>query len=55
MAGVHELEQYSPVTLGELKAGKTVVNADAKTDPRTAEFYEEATNAMVTGRMWRSR
>jgi PAS domain S-box-containing protein len=41
VAGVHKISDYSPVTSGEMQAGKTVVNFDSKTDPRTAADYEK--------------
>lgn len=42
VAGVHRISDYSPVTSAEMQAGKTVVNRDSQSDPRTAEFYEQA-------------
>jgi PAS domain S-box-containing protein len=40
VAGVHTISDYSSVTTLEIASGKTVVNTDAKTDPRTARDYE---------------
>ncbi len=40
VAGVHRISDYSPITSAEMQSGKTVVNRDSQTDPRTAEFYE---------------
>ena len=42
VAGVHKISDYSSVTSAEMKAGKTVVNHDSKTDPRTAPDYERS-------------
>ena len=42
VAGVHKISDYSSVTSKEMEAGKTVVNHDSKTDPRTAPDYERA-------------
>ena len=42
VAGVHKLTDYSSVTTLEMTEGKTVVNADAKLDPRTADDYERS-------------
>ncbi|HUR97090.1 MAG TPA: PAS domain S-box protein [Pyrinomonadaceae bacterium] len=42
VAGMHAVSGYSPVTSGEMRAGKTVVNADSKTDDRTAAHYERS-------------
>ena len=41
VAGVHKVSDYSSVTSQEVASGKTVVNADSKTDPRTAQDYEK--------------
>jgi PAS domain S-box-containing protein len=41
VAGKHKISDYSAVTSAEMIAGRTVVNPDSKTDPRTAEFYEK--------------
>ncbi len=40
VAGVHKVSDYSSITSAEVMAGKTVVNSDSKTDPRTAQDYE---------------
>ncbi|HJS17886.1 MAG TPA: PAS domain S-box protein, partial [Anaerolineales bacterium] len=40
--GVHKLTDYSEVTSAEIMAGKTIVNTDSKTDPRTAQDYERS-------------
>ena len=42
VAGEHPVSDYSPVTSGEMQAGRTIVNYDSKTDPRTAEHYERS-------------
>ncbi len=42
VAGVHRITDYSSVTTAEMTAGKTVVNHDSKTDPRTAPDYERS-------------
>lgn len=42
VAGVHPVSDYSPITSGEMQEGRTVVNNDSKTDPRTAEHYERS-------------
>ncbi|MGE0131683.1 MAG: PAS domain S-box protein [Blastocatellales bacterium] len=34
------ISDFSPETIGEMKAGRIVVNRDAQADPRTAAFYE---------------
>ncbi|MGQ0602787.1 MAG: PAS domain S-box protein, partial [Anaerolineales bacterium] len=36
----YALTDYSTITLEEVKAGRTVVNYDSQTDPRTAAIYE---------------
>ena len=41
VAGVHKVSAYSSITSQEVAAGKTVVNIDSKTDPRTAQDYEK--------------
>ena len=41
VAGVHRLSVYSSITSADMKAGKTVVNRDSKTDSRTAELYDK--------------
>jgi PAS domain S-box-containing protein len=40
VAGSHTLSEYSSVTTREMIAGKTCVNCDSKSDPRTAAYYE---------------
>ena len=40
VAGVHKISDYSSVTSAEMKSGRTVVNHDSKSDPRTAKDYE---------------
>lgn len=40
VAGEHKISAYSAITSEEMKAGRTVVNADSKMDPRTADLYE---------------
>ena len=42
VAGEHRLSDYSSVTTGEMQRGRTVVNVDSKTDPRTAADYERS-------------
>jgi PAS domain S-box-containing protein len=39
--GVHKISDYSSITSAEVAAGRTVVNHDSKTDPRTAQDYEK--------------
>ncbi|HKG61061.1 MAG TPA: ATP-binding protein [Pyrinomonadaceae bacterium] len=39
VAGEHRISEYSSVTTREMQLGKTVVNYDSKTDPRTAADY----------------
>jgi PAS domain-containing protein len=39
--GEYELSEYSPITLAEVAAGRSVVNRNAGTDPRTAAYYEK--------------
>jgi len=41
VAGVHKISDYSSVTSAEVASGRTVVNQDSKTDPRTAAEYEK--------------
>jgi len=41
VAGRHKISDYSPITSGEMTAGRIVVNRDSKNDPRTAAFYEK--------------
>ena len=40
VAGEHRISDYSSVTSHEMELGKTVVNYDSKTDPRTAADYQ---------------
>ena len=40
VAGIHRVSAYSSITSAEMQAGKTVINSDAKDDPRTAQDYE---------------
>jgi signal transduction histidine kinase/ActR/RegA family two-component response regulator len=42
VAGVHRISDYSSVTSDEMQQGKTVVNNDSKTDPRTAADYQKS-------------
>ena len=42
VAGIHRISDYSSVTSADMAAGKTVVNCDSKTDPRTADEYLKA-------------
>jgi PAS domain S-box-containing protein len=39
VAGEHRISDYSSVTSADMQTGKTVVNLDSKTDPRTAPDY----------------
>lgn len=39
VAGEHRISDYSSVTSADMQTGKTVVNFDSKTDPRTAADY----------------
>ena len=39
VAGEHRISDYSSVTSADMQTGKTVVNYDSKTDPRTAADY----------------
>jgi len=39
VAGEYRLSAYSPSAGLEMEAGRTVVNRDSKTDPRTADLY----------------
>lgn len=39
--GIHRVSDYSSATSAEVAAGRTVVNKDSKTDPRTAQDYEK--------------
>jgi PAS domain S-box-containing protein len=40
VVGEHKLSDYSPETMADMLAGRTVVNYDAQNDPRTAALYE---------------
>jgi len=42
VAGEHRLSDYSSITTREMQLGKTVVNYDSKTDPRTAADYQRS-------------
>ena len=42
VAGEHRISDYSSITTREMQLGKTVVNYDSKTDPRTAPDYERS-------------
>ena len=39
ISGKHRISEYSEITSGELALGKTVVNNDSETDPRTAKLF----------------
>jgi PAS domain S-box-containing protein len=39
IAGRHPISGYSPITTEEMKAGRTVVNNNSRTDPRTARWF----------------
>ncbi|HET6973191.1 MAG TPA: ATP-binding protein, partial [Pyrinomonadaceae bacterium] len=39
VAGQHRVSEYSSITTQDMQLGKTVVNYDSKTDPRTAADY----------------
>ncbi len=41
VAGEYRISEYSPITLTEIVAGRTIVNCDSQEDPRTAATYEE--------------
>ena len=41
VAGRRKLSSYSPITFGDMKAGRVVRNADSKIDPRTADLYKK--------------
>jgi PAS domain-containing protein len=45
VAGEHRISEYSSITSGEMEQGKTVVNKDSKTDPRTAADYHRSYEA----------
>ena len=40
VAGIHKVSDYSNLTSAEMAVGKTVVNTDSETDPRTAQDYQ---------------
>ena len=42
VAGEHRISEYSSITSREMEQGKTVVNNDSKTDPRTAADYHRS-------------
>jgi len=42
VAGEHKISEYSSVTTKEMEAGRTVVNYDSKTDPRTVGDYQRS-------------
>lgn len=42
VAGEHRISDYSSVTSVDMQTGKTVVNFDSKTDPRTAADYAKS-------------
>ena len=44
--GVHKISEYSNITTAEIMAGKTIVNHDSQTDPRTASDYERTYRRM---------
>jgi GAF domain-containing protein len=39
VAGIHKVSDYSSITSAEAAEGRTVINVDSKTDPRTAQEY----------------
>lgn len=41
VAGEYPVSDYSPAAQAESRAGRTIVNYDSKTDPRTAGLYEQ--------------
>ena len=41
VAGVHRISEYSAVTSAEMIAGRTVINNDSETDPRTADEFHQ--------------
>jgi len=41
VAGVYRISDYSETTRDEMSAGRTVVNSDSRSDPRTAAQYEK--------------
>ena len=42
VAGEHRISEYSSITSRDMQLGKTVVNCDSKTDPRTAADYQRS-------------
>lgn len=40
VAGQHRISEYSEITSAEMTRGRTVVNTDSRTDPRTAKLYK---------------
>jgi len=42
VAGEHRISDYSSITSRDMELGKTVINYDSKTDPRTAADYERS-------------
>ena len=42
VAGEHRISEYSSITSHDMELGKTVVNYDSKTDPRTAADYQRS-------------
>jgi signal transduction histidine kinase/CheY-like chemotaxis protein len=42
VAGEHRISEYSGITSRDMELGKTVVNYDSKTDPRTAPDYQRS-------------
>jgi len=42
VAGEHKISEYSSLTTKEMEAGRTVVNFDSNTDPRTAGDYHRS-------------
>jgi signal transduction histidine kinase/CheY-like chemotaxis protein/PAS domain-containing protein len=45
VAGEHRISEYSSLTSSDMETGKTVVNNDSKTDPRTAADYHKSYEA----------
>ena len=45
VAGEHRISDYSSITAAEMESGKTIVNYDSKTDPRTAADYQNGYEA----------
>ncbi len=45
VAGEHRISEYSSITSHEMEFGRTVVNCDSKTDPRTASDYHRGYEA----------